>query len=566
MSSQSTPAGAQPTTVSNAAQSHPYTCNTCQVAFRSNELQRGHMRSDWHRYNLKRRVASLPPLSSEVFAEKVINAQASTNAAAAKASFEKPCIVCHKTYYSENAYQNHLGSQKHHLNVAALQSGNAPVIPAGADDETNSVMSSAFSLGEPVNLTPAAPSEPVDPSPETVDPEAEAEFSKVIDGIKEATINENEPVSRRPTRPHHSAEEKRSEHPLSPSDKGDGVPSIAEVAAPTLNAPLSQCLFCNYESPSFKLNLHHMTKFHGMFIPEQPYLADLEGLIGYLHRKIAENHECLYCHKLKSSTSGIQTHMRDKGHCMIAFETEEEMVEVGQFYDFTSTYSDHGEDEEMLDGDGGVKLGRLKAAKTFISNEDGDQEMDNTSEGGEGWETDDDDAEPDPEAEPTKPPPITRRPSQPRRPSLLSTRRHSAIDDYHPNPRSPSRQAFTSDYELHLPSGRTAGHRSLARYFRQNLHSYPTPTERAERRAIQDGTADSDEEMAPDQPNERGRQLTTRANGGLGMVGVTDAKKREVKAVEQRETRRAQRELGKFQWGVEKRANQQKHFRDPLLQ
>jgi hypothetical protein len=27
--------------------SHPYTCNTCQVAFRNSELQRGHMRSDW---------------------------------------------------------------------------------------------------------------------------------------------------------------------------------------------------------------------------------------------------------------------------------------------------------------------------------------------------------------------------------------------------------------------------------------------------------------------------------------------------------------------------------------
>ena len=501
-----------------------------------------------------------------------MNAQASTNAAAAKASFEKACTICHKTYYSENAYQNHLGSQKHHLNVAALESGNAPVTPAGANDETGSVTSSAFSLGEAINLTPAVPSEPVEPPAETVDPEAEAEFSKVINGIKEASISENEPVSRRPTRPHHSAEEKRSEHPLSPSDKGDGVQvqPIAQVAGPAPNVPLSQCLFCNYESPSFKLNLHHMTKFHGMFIPEQSYLVDLEGLIGYLYRKISENHECLYCHKLKSSTSGIQTHMRDKGHCMIAFETEEELVEVGQFYDFTSTYSDHGEDDDMLNGeneaDSGVKLGRPKSAKTFISNEDGDQEMDNASEGGEGWETDNDDAEPDPGEEPTKAPPATRRPSQPRRPSLLTSRRHSAIDDYHPNPRSPSRQAFTSDYELHLPSGRTAGHRSLARYFRQNLHSYPTPTERAERRAIQDGPSDSDEEMAPDQPSERGRQLTTRANGGLGMIGVTEAKKREVKAVEHREARRAQRELGKFQWGVEKRGNQQKHFRDPLLQ
>ena len=26
---------------------HPFTCNTCQVAFRNIDLQKGHMRSDW---------------------------------------------------------------------------------------------------------------------------------------------------------------------------------------------------------------------------------------------------------------------------------------------------------------------------------------------------------------------------------------------------------------------------------------------------------------------------------------------------------------------------------------
>lgn len=27
--------------------SHPYTCNTCQVAFRNSDLQKGHMKNDW---------------------------------------------------------------------------------------------------------------------------------------------------------------------------------------------------------------------------------------------------------------------------------------------------------------------------------------------------------------------------------------------------------------------------------------------------------------------------------------------------------------------------------------
>lgn len=48
-----------------------YTCLSCQVAFKTPTDQRGHMRSDWHRYNLKRKVAELPPVSAQVFADKL---------------------------------------------------------------------------------------------------------------------------------------------------------------------------------------------------------------------------------------------------------------------------------------------------------------------------------------------------------------------------------------------------------------------------------------------------------------------------------------------------------------
>jgi pre-60S factor REI1 len=101
------------------------------------------MRSDWHRYNLKRRITSLPPIASEVFTEKVLQAQASSTAAATRAAYEKTCTICERTYFSENAYQNHVGSQKHKARLA--DAGSKRV-----DDEVESVMSSTFSLGDPV--------------------------------------------------------------------------------------------------------------------------------------------------------------------------------------------------------------------------------------------------------------------------------------------------------------------------------------------------------------------------------------------------------------------------------
>ncbi|MCJ1406200.1 hypothetical protein MMC19_000265 [Ptychographa xylographoides] len=508
------------------------------------------MRSDWHRYNLKRRVASLPPLSSEVFAEKVLNAQASSSAAAAKASFEKACAACQKTYYSDNAFQNHLGSLKHRQRVAAVESGQVH----GEEDDTTSVMSSTISLGEPISTM----------ADEHKDAEANVEFSQVVSGIKDTSLEEKEQLPRRPSRPHHSAAESRPDHPLSPetiksSAAGSGKASGGSMA--------NRCLFCNYDSPSLKLSVMHMTKFHGMFIPEQPYLIDLEGLISYLHGKIEEDHECLFCHKLKSSSAGIQTHMRDKGHCMIAFDSEEEMIEVGQFYDFRSTYSDEEEDTDMEDTNtGGVKLGskRSAAGKTEITDANGDSEMVDDEETGEGWETDSSASSLD--SNEITALPIDHDHAYARLPlhrhhSHTDPRPHRTVDGFHSHAHS-HHAAFHSDYELHLPSGRTAGHRSLSRYYRQNLHNHPSPEERIQQRLLTAGEPDNN---GPDAQG-RGRQVATRANGGSGMIGVTDSKKREVAVVEKKDRTRAQRAEKQYQWGVNKRANMQKHFRDPLLQ
>lgn len=500
------------------------------------------MKSDWHRYNLKRRVASLPPLSSEVFADKVVTAQASTNAAAAKASFERSCAACQKTYYSENAYQNHIGSQKHKLRFAAWKKG--------GHEETGSMVSSAFSLGEPIN----------GPSTQKRDPEAEAEFEKVVDGLKETSIQDKDPLSRRPSRPHHSSNEERPEHPLSETTTETSTPSgpSEPASTPQQEYPLSRCLFCNYDSPTWQLSVGHMTRIHNMFIPEQNYLTDMEGLIRYFQAKVVENHECLYCHKLKGTTAGIQTHMRDKGHCMIAFETEEEMIEVGQFYDFSSTYSDPEDDDDTAsEGTAmheGVKLPRG----------DGDEEMD------EGWETDSSASSLD--SDELAAVPIDDHTHQyqklplHRHHSHHDPRPHRNADGFHSHAHLHAHAVFHSEYELHLPSGRTAGHRSLSRYFRQNLHNHPSPEEREIRRQAIEAAAppsdDEDEVMADDDgPSNETRTVATR---NAGMLGATASQKKDVKAAEKRGRRTEQRERNRYQAKVEKQNNSQKHFRVSL--
>jgi pre-60S factor REI1 len=126
--------------------------------------------------------------------------------------------------------------------------------------------------------------------------------------------------------------------------------------------------------------------------------------------------------------------------------------------------------------------------------------------------------------------------------------------------------AWSDEYELHLPSGKSVGHRSLAKYYRQNLHSYPTADERLERQlAIENGEIEEDESDKPRGRNQN-RALISRANGGTGMVGATQVQKEAALTAERRERTRTQRQENRILARVQRAGNNQKHFRDPLLQ
>ena len=65
---------------------HPYSCLTCSLAFTTSTSQRGHYSSDLHRYNAKRKVAELPPVSAEVFNDKIAERREKLVAATAKSA------------------------------------------------------------------------------------------------------------------------------------------------------------------------------------------------------------------------------------------------------------------------------------------------------------------------------------------------------------------------------------------------------------------------------------------------------------------------------------------------
>lgn len=90
-----------------------YTCISCRVAFADGEVQRAHYKTDWHRYNLKRKVADMPPVTAENFQERVLAQRAAAEQQLNDAAATEGCTVCNKKFSSANAYQNHLQSHKH---------------------------------------------------------------------------------------------------------------------------------------------------------------------------------------------------------------------------------------------------------------------------------------------------------------------------------------------------------------------------------------------------------------------------------------------------------------------
>lgn len=61
-----------------------FTCLACRVGFPTSEGQRQHYKTEWHRYNLKRKIAGMIPVSADNFRERVASQQQEKDKEASK--------------------------------------------------------------------------------------------------------------------------------------------------------------------------------------------------------------------------------------------------------------------------------------------------------------------------------------------------------------------------------------------------------------------------------------------------------------------------------------------------
>lgn len=432
-----------------------FSCNTCQVRFVTAELQRQHMRTEWHRYNLKRRVAQLPLILSDVFAEKVLEQQKALDEQRENED-EFGFYVNHRRR-SRGEKQLTKKDMRHLARLEAKRGRNPDANPVGdiqrAQSPAASVASdfSEFSLGESVHYSE------VDSN---FDTGSEFNYSDTTHSDWDS-LND-------------------SDDDDADSDDGESVADDQDLEV----LPNTSCFYCGKDNGELESNVRHMSHRHGLYIPERTYLADLDGLLTYLNEVVTLDHECLVCGFEGKSLESIRQHIHSKGHCRIPYETREEKFIVSEFYNFRED----------------ANPAPLSTSKKVSFREVPDTEYVDVITG--------DDGELDEE----------------------TTNGNGVYDNYSTG------QVDPTGVELTLPSGSKVGHRSMVKYYRQNL---PLPREYPESSKT---VALVDRRFAP----------------GLTRHEVTKQEK-EMKRLEVKSRNDHERKT------KSKRANYQPHFRDEIL-
>ncbi|XP_047514850.1 zinc finger protein 622 [Pieris napi] len=284
-----------------------YTCITCQVLFNSADLQREHYKLDWHRYNLKRKVAGIPPVTLEAFEQRAKeHKEQSQNENCDESVY---CKCCSKLFNTKNAYNNHLNSKKHKL--AEQKSVQSDKENEKQEDDSHSETNSFEKI--------------------ETNPQPQEKF--VV--VKADNQSDDEDI------------ETDSEIEELDSDEWD---ECRVKGSDSLIKP-QDCLFCGHHSKNMVKNLRHMSVTHSFFIPDVEYCVDLKGLILYLGEKISQGYMCLWCNdtgKTFYSMDAAQGHMIDKGHCKMLHEGIA-LAEYSDYYDYSSSYPDHADgDEDMV--------------------------------------------------------------------------------------------------------------------------------------------------------------------------------------------------------------------------
>ena len=290
------------------------------------------MKTEWHRYNLKRRVAQLPPIPADQFAEKL---QLSEQTQSLIDEFGFP-VLKPVSQHNRHAIDKRKPHRKHSREVKPnekevveedVQIGHSLAKVVSAAESIESHFSKLSVNTENTNTT--------DFGEDTV-----SEYGFTSDSNYDYNSSEHE-------------DDLHSDQ-LSVHDKYH----------------VTDCIYCGVKNKEIERNVKHMFHKHGLYIPERSYLVDLKGLLNFLIEIIIIEKTCLCCNFQGSTLESIRDHMRSKRHCRMPYETKEERQLFAPFYDFSSLEEEEKEETGKTSAKPNSKQIHFNEAEKEIPEED----------------------------------------------------------------------------------------------------------------------------------------------------------------------------------------------------
>ena len=328
-----------------------FTCVSCgKLVFASSQEQKDHFRSDYHRFNLKRKSVGLPPVTLEAYNAKMNPPTKTTPQAQPKK--KKGAPPAKKAPPAKAPIKDEEKESKE------------TVEPETKDEEE---------VKQEEEETPAAsdaPTEEVEEEAEGEEGAEEEEEKQPQRGRKKvyryscAVCNKRfrsyrgfnvhydsrghfaramaagvspEPPAAMAELAKQEEDAHAAKYPLQHPERFTEEELRAAIESRPRMAE-NECLFCGVVADSLEACLGHMADEHGFYVPDLDYCVDLAGLVRYLADKISVWTRCLWCPDTARSfytTEAARQHMREVGHCKMAFELDD-MPEYARFYDWSA--------------------------------------------------------------------------------------------------------------------------------------------------------------------------------------------------------------------------------------
>eukprot|EP01024_Parvocaulis_polyphysoides_P005698 TRINITY_DN11423_c0_g2_i1.p2 TRINITY_DN11423_c0_g2~~TRINITY_DN11423_c0_g2_i1.p2 ORF type:complete len:471 (-),score=101.47 TRINITY_DN11423_c0_g2_i1:775-2082(-) len=293
-----------------------YYSSTSGTYFKNKESLNEHYKSDFHRYNLRRKVAGLPPVTREWFEARKSQLEQLEAARGIAGSHKKiwVCPLTKKKFQSLNTYNTYRKSKKFQdlMKKQGIESVPEPIVKVlqlenqdeGVKQKKN-INKSGEVKGSGFAMKPVATGTANTDVEEEINEEQEEEEDVEEEGWETASDEE----------------------------EGDGMDaSNWEEWDVTLS------LFDNNKSETLEANLEYMYKKYGFYFPETENLIDPEGLIKYLGAKLKYGRVPLYSRgddenaKQFRDLQAVQNHMIHINNCKMCWEDNEEEYE--DFYNW----------------------------------------------------------------------------------------------------------------------------------------------------------------------------------------------------------------------------------------